>query len=245
MKHTFRFFIARPLAGGERVCLDKEDAFHAAQVLRLKQGEPLEVADSGGSVFQATVTTVEGRVEVEIGEEIEAVPMPLFLTVAQALPKGRKMDLIVEKLSEVGVGCLAPVFSDKSVAGPSLSSEKVERWRRIAKSAAAQSRRAEIMSVAAPLPLSGWLEQYRGPLLALATEREGEPLGALACGLIAEAQEGVALVVGPESGFSSAELELLAAAGARFASLGPQIMRTETAALVASVIILHRAGALG
>lgn len=240
MKHVFRFFIAQSLASGDRVRLEQGDAFHAARVLRLKPGDALEVADSGGKVFRAAVTGVDGGVEVEVAGELDRVAPGLALTVVQALPKGRKLDLIVEKLSEVGVARLLPVFSDKSAVKPPLSPEKLERWRRIAKAAASQSRRSGIMAVEPPVVLADWLADTRSPPLVLATEREGLSLGEAFLGTGA-----TTLVVGPEAGFSARELEQLAAAGAHFAGLGRQILRTETAALVASVIIMHRAGVLG
>ncbi len=247
MKHIHRFFVTDSLAGGRTVRLEDGDAFHAARVLRLKAGDAVELADGGGRVFAAAVTAVDGTVEARVGEMLAGADPEAAarLAVVQALPKGRKLDLVVEKLAELGVPRLVPVYTDRSAARPQKPGGKFERWGRIARSAAAQSKSSRIMTVDQPADLRGWLAEHAGPVVVLSTEAAGEPLGGLAAGLAAGTDAPLALVVGPEAGFSPAELESLRAAGARFASLGGQVLRTETAALVAAAIVLHRQGRLG
>ncbi len=163
------------------------------------------------------------------------------LTVAQAVPRGKKMDLIVEKLSELGVAGLVPIHADRSVAQRAVSAEKLKRWRRIAKAAASQSRRPDILRIEEPKELGEWLEETQGPVVALVTEEEGEQLGVQIDVSVAS----LALVAGPEAGFSDREIGLLRDSQAVFASLGPLILRTETAAMVAVTVIMHRLGAIG
>lgn len=252
MKHIHRFFISQQLKPGDSVCLEDEDGFHARKVLRLTEGEAVELADAAGRVFTARLTGMDGRVEAEVGAKQAggAPPADVRLTVVQALPAGRKMDLIVEKLSELGIHRLVPVYSELSVARPSgKGGGKLERWRRIARSAAAQSKRRRIMEVAEPAGLGkclndGW-EKENGPLLLLCTEEEGVPLGRAVESLVAAAGQPPVLAIGPEAGFSSGEIESFRQAGAIYAGLGTQVLRTETAALVAASIVLHRLGALG
>ncbi|MCL4473113.1 MAG: 16S rRNA (uracil(1498)-N(3))-methyltransferase [Actinobacteria bacterium] len=271
MKHIHRFFVSGDIAAGDSVRLDDNDSFHASRVLRLKRGSLMELADAAGRVFEAVVERIDGPVEVTVGEEVgggepagPAQAAPVELTVAQALPKGKKFDLVVEKLSEIGVAGLVPVFTGKSVARPARDSdEKLERWRRIARAAAGQSKRTRVMEIAAPVKLERWLKECSQPLLALATEAGARPLtDALLC--VTEAAVGpgktaafepgktaaprperLSLLVGPEAGFSDSEIEMMAGAGAVFASLGTQVLRTETAALVAAAIVMNRLGALG
>ncbi len=242
MKHIHRFFVSTRLSAGDSACLDEDDSFHASRVLRLKEGDAIELADVAGHIYAASVTDVDRKVEVRAGEELEAAVATVALTVAQSIPRGSKMDLIAEKLSELGVDRLVPLFTEKSVAAPgSFSDRKVDRWRRVARAAAAQSRRPGIMSVDRPRNLESWLEEAGGGLIALATETEGRPLGEL----LPEMDGRLSLVIGPEAGFAPAELRLLEDAGAVFAGLGPLVLRTETAALVAVTVIMHRAGTVG
>jgi 16S rRNA (uracil1498-N3)-methyltransferase len=241
MKHIHRFFISTQLKAGETARLSDDDSFHALKVLRLAAGDGIEIADASGHVFGARVVSGEGPVEALAEQELE-VKRPARLTVAQALPKGRKMDLIVEKLSELGVECLAPLHTEKSMAGKQApSGEKLERWRRVARAAAGQAHRSGVMEVQDPKTLDQWLSGAGGRIIALATETDAMPLGSL----VREDEEATALVVGPEAGFSTAEIAGLTKAGADFASLGQLILRTETAAIVAATVVMHRLGAIG
>ena len=147
----------------------------------------------------------------------------------------------MEKLSELGVARLVPVQAQRSVAVADVSNSRRERWYRIARSAAAQARRRLIMEIQPPLELGRWLAGYSGPLVALVTESEGMPLGQV----VSAIDDDLALLVGPEAGFTQAELESLEERGAALASLGTLLLRTETAALVAATIVMHRKGLLG
>ncbi len=247
LKHIHRFFIKEQLLLGQTACLGADDSFHAAKVLRLRAGDRVEVAAGGGCVFDAVVTRVDGAsvgaVEIQADREIPHQPSAgVELSVVQALPKGKKMDLVVEKLSELGVMELVPVISEMSAARmPSASSERPDRWRRIARAAAGQSRRDRVMKISAPLELPEWLEWNTLPLVVLATEVEGVPLGEMAASMGSP----LALLVGPEAGFCGSEIEVLIARDASFATLGTLLLRTETAALAAAAIIMHRWGVIG
>lgn len=248
--------------------LGEDDSFHAIRVLRLRRGDRIELADGAGRVFRAVIGD-DGRqrgtlVEAVPGEELGMAPPRAAaaggLTVAQAIPKGRKIDLVVEKLSEIGVRRLSPVLSGKSVVqGTHGWQDRLERWRRIARSAAGQARRRRVMVVDEPVDLAEWLEKFDGKVLALVTEMAAVRLGEAVTGDGAAAlldknfapeaagklAGELALVIGPEAGFLPAELRLLEGAGARFVSLGPLVLRTETAALVAATVVMHRLRELG
>jgi len=243
LKHIHRFFVAKNLAAGQSVCLSPEDSFHAGRVLRLRPGDITELAGADGHIFKATVAKVDGTVEVTTGPEVIYAPAPAIeLSVAQSLPKGKKFDLIVEKLSELGVTRLAPVISEKSVISKqSDTSGKLERWRRIARSSAAQSRRDKVMDIEEPCDMHDWLDNLSGTLMVLTTEAATMPLGSAASQL----EFPVTLLVGPEAGFSAAEINEFRERGAVLVGLGPRILRTETAAMVAAAIILHHLGHLG
>lgn len=232
--------------------LDEDDSFHATRVLRLGPGDPVELADGRGRVFAAVIAG-DGRVrgalvEAVPGDELCAGRPAAGLTVAQAVPRGSKMDLVVEKLSEIGVERLTPVVTGNSLVREGQSRDnRLERWRRLARAAASQAKRPRVMEVEEPVALDAWLSRYRGAVLALVTEAAGQPLGEAVAALAGEGQAAgeIALLVGPEAGFTPAELERLGSAGARFASLGPLVLRTETAALAAAAIVMHRLGEMG
>lgn len=242
MKHSHRFFISSKLGSGDTAFLDHEDSFHVSRVLRLDQGDRIELADSRGKVYTATIVRTGSKVQALAEAEVKAGHTPVSLTVAQAVTGGRKMDFMVEKLCELGVGRLAPVFTDKAVVRKLKSpGDKVERWRRLARAAASQSKRRQIMAVAEPVGLKAWVQGHEGEFLVLATETQGEPLGKI----LEREKMPSAVVIGPEGGFTEDELGYLKAAGAGFTSLGQQVLRTETAAVVTVALIMHYLGALG
>jgi len=240
MRHIHRFFVKQEIDTGQSATLASEDAFHATRVLRLKPGVRVELADPGGRVYAGEVLEVGERVLVKAVELLAGAGLESGLTVAQAIPRGRRMDLVVEKLSELGVDRLVPVWTDNSVSPPEAGGEKMGRWRRLARAAAAQSKRDSVMTVEEPSGLSGWAAGARG-LIVLATENDPPPLGGVLDGL----EPPLSLVIGPEAGFSQAELSGLESCGAAFGSLGGLVLRTETAALVAATIVLHHMGRLG
>jgi 16S rRNA (uracil1498-N3)-methyltransferase len=242
----------RPLAAGALIAIDGEAGHHQSPVQRLRVGEPVSLADGSGAVAQArTVAVARGRVEVEVLERFD-VPQALpRVTVVQGLPKGRKLEEVVARLSEIGVDRLVPVVTARAVrqvAGP--KADRVHaRWQAIALAAAQQSRRARVLQVD---PVGTW--PVAGATGVVLYERAEEPLSAvldrlLADGAAADRQAGdggavdeVVLAVGPEGGFELAEVE---ASGLRPAALGPTILRTETAGVVGAALILHHLGRLG
>lgn len=241
MPHIHRFFINERFASGDTVALEAEDFFHAARVLRLRPGDAVELAGAGGAVYHGTVSSVGGAVKVAVDGRIEERDGISGLTVVQALPRGRRLDLVVEKLSELGVERLVPVVTGKSVSAPAEPGEKSRRWRRIARAAAAQARRSSAMEVDEPVALGEWLDVATVPVIVLSTENQPAPLGEVLAGM----RLPLALVIGPESGFSEAELAAFAVQGAVFGGLGKLVLRTETAALVAATVVLHNMGRLG
>lgn len=238
MTHIHRFFLDQKVSSGRQVRIEDEDVFHAARVLRLKSGDAVEISDREGEVYAARVRSLAGGVEVAVGELIQQAPQAEGLTVVQALPRGRKMDLVVEKLSELGIDRLVPVWTDKSVAPPDPEGEKVRRWRRLARAAAAQAKRSRVMAVDEPMALPELIAVEERPLVVLIAESEAEPLG----NVLARVEGPPVLVIGPESGFSGSELGQLESAGAIPGRLGGLVLRTETAALVAATIVLHHMG---
>ena len=246
-----RFFVEGVHAVGDVVAFAADDARKLATVLRKRSGDRVQVVDSGGVAFGATLD-VEGRdgrdvrVRATLDERLDrdGVETALRVTIAQAVPKGQKMDVVVEKATELGAHAIVPVRSAR-VIGHDTSPGKVERWRRIAKSAAQQSGRLRVPEVADVHDWDALLATFaRYDRVYVPWElAEPAPLRDVFERELAGARS-VLVVIGPEGGFSADEVERARDAGARAISLGRRILRTETAALVVLAALLYARGEL-
>jgi len=246
-----RFFVEGVHAVGDLVAFAADDARKLATVLRKRSGDRVQVVDSGGVAFAATLD-VEGRegrdvlVRATLDERLDRgdVETALAVTIAQAVPKGQKMDLVVEKATELGAHAIVPVRSAR-VIGHDTSAGKVERWRRIAKSAAQQSGRLRVPDVADVhdwAALLGTFAHYDRVYVPWELA-EPAPLRDVFERELSDARS-VLVVIGPEGGFSADEVERARDAGALAISLGRRILRTETAALVVLAALLYARGEL-
>jgi 16S rRNA (uracil1498-N3)-methyltransferase len=237
-----RFFVRDRHEAAERVAIEGADAHKIAHVLRLRTGDTVEIVDSAAQVFAASLSIDGSRVEAILDRCISALDeaRELRIDIAQGIPKGAKMDYVVEKLSELGVGTLIPLRSERVIASE-VSQAKIDRWRRLAQSAAAQSGRTRIMTVEEPLDLTATLERavQQYDLMLMPWEAaEPQPPARELPSLLARVQS-VLVLIGPEGGFSHAEAEAAGRSGAHLISLGSQILRTETAGLVAAAILRY------
>jgi 16S rRNA (uracil1498-N3)-methyltransferase len=232
-----RFFVQNAHETGEVVVIHGSDAHKITNVLRLRDGDLIEVVDSRGTVFSAMLETKNCALQARLSAPSEMPAPSVAIDVAQGIPKGQKMDFVVEKLSELGVRTLIPLETERAIVhdvGPS----KLERWQRLARSSAQQSGRTELLVVENPTPLMrlyGRFDEYDAVLFLweVATHQPlREQLPA-----IVQGAKSLLVVVGPEGGFSHAEGEAARAAGAHVLSLGKRILRTETAALAAVAIL--------
>lgn len=230
-----RFFVAGPLTIGMHVMLHEEDVRHARLALRLQPGDPVVVV-ADGAAWDAQLLTLGARsaaaqVTGECGEPVHELPQ--MVTILQAVPKGSKMDFVIEKAVELGAARIVPVLCARSYAG--VSDSKLRRWRMLARAAAQQSRRLHIPEVEAASTWAAAVDRFAPGckfLLAHADAARGSLRAALG-----DTQSPLTLAVGPEGGFTQDEVDAGIRAGARIVSLGPTILRTETAplALLASV----------
>jgi 16S rRNA (uracil1498-N3)-methyltransferase len=223
-------FVASAAELTDAVDVAGEDGHHLARVLRLRAGETVTVADGSGWWRPYRVGGVDAvvRLDATAGPEREPSSSP-GLAVAFALTKGDKPELVVQKLTELGVDRILPVVADHSVARLDAARARtaLERWRRIAREAARQCRRATLPAVEGLAPLLGLAGH---PALVVA-ERGGGPAGALGSPPGGE----VLVVVGPEGGLTDAEVDGLAP-WARL-GLGPHVLRAETAAVAAAAVL--------
>ncbi len=221
--------------------LEGEEFHHAIRVLRLKPGHQLRLVDGKGHAFRARLRRVDLRAEVAYLDLLEPLPSgePHHRVVlATAVPRGERMDYLVEKAVELGVAEIWPVVFARSVR---VQAGRVGRWQRIARSAVKQSRRARVPEIHAPVPLKAWLDllprNYEGRVL----HPQGD--GAPSAVEPDSAVPGV-LVVGPEGGLVAEEVAMLKDRGFRVWSLGERILRVETAAVVGLALWMHALGEL-
>ncbi len=235
-----RFFVEGAKEIGESVEIGGADAHKIANVLRLSPGDRIVVIDSTARTFAAAIAALGRVVRATIEEEIfdERAPAAVIrIDVAQAVPKGRRMDFVVEKGSELGVESFLPFYCERSV-GRDVGAEKAARWQRIARAAAQQCGRKSVPAVLEAMAYSTLLERfgdYDAVLFAWELATPAPLHQRLAEALPASGR--VLVVVGPEGGFTHEEAELAQCRGAAMLWLGPRVLRTDTAALVLLAVI--------
>lgn len=236
-----RFFITDAHDVGELVVIGDADAHKIRDVLRLRAGDEIEIIDSSGALFQARLIDSDGRVTARLDLRLGAPDdaQAFAIDVAQGIPKGAKMDYVVEKLTELGVAAIIPFVSERTIAREPRDT-KVDRWRRLAQSAAQQSGRRTIPTVTEPLMFDDVVDRFGGyDVVLFPWEIAAQaPLRDTLPPIVAQTRRAL-IVIGPEGGFSHDEAERARGAGARVISLGGRILRTETAALVLVSILQY------
>ena len=232
-----RLFVPRAHVEGSRIRITGAELRHL-RTLRLGPGERLAVFDEQGDEHDVRLERVGGHAAeaLIVATRRPARESALDLTLAPALLKGTKMDLVVEKATELGVRRIVPLLSRWAIA----QGARVDRWRRIALAAAKQSGRTAVPLVEEPVALGAFVGRPAAGLRLLAWEGEHEvPLAALP-----PRADAVVVAVGPEGGFAETEVAAARAAGFTTVSLAPRVLRAETAAIVAAALCLHRWGDL-
>ncbi|MEO6834703.1 MAG: 16S rRNA (uracil(1498)-N(3))-methyltransferase [Candidatus Tumulicola sp.] len=236
-----RFFVEGVREIGACVEIGGSDARKIVRVLRLTDGDAIEVVDSAGTLFTAAIAIDGPLVRATLAgmpAGAQAHAAALRVDVAQALPKGGKMDFVVEKATELGAAAIFPFRSERTIVRD-VGAAKVERWRRLAQAAAQQCGRREIPQVHAPFDsFDALLTRFAGydAVLFPWELAPHEPLRSRLPDLLLGARR-VLIVIGPEGGFTHAEAEAARARGAALLWLGARILRTETAAMALLAIV--------
>jgi 16S rRNA (uracil1498-N3)-methyltransferase len=220
-----RFFLSMPPRDG-RAVLVGDEARHLARVMRCTVGDEVVVFDGSGTAWRARVASI-GRDEVmlDMGEAVTASRLTRVpLTLAVALPKGERQKWLVEKLTELGVERLVPLATTRGVAEATPAA--VERLSRGVIEACKQCGRDGLMQIGGPKGVAEVVGDAGSGAVLLVADRDGAPLQE-----IATAGNLVVALVGPEGGFTTEELATIEAAGGRRVSLGPHVLRVETAAI--------------
>jgi len=234
-----RFYIAPENWNRDALLLTGAEAHHARHVLRLQEGNRIAVFNGRGHEITAEIVSLErDRIELRKLDEARTPPLRCRITLAQAIPKGKNMDLIVQKAVEIGASEIAPLLSDRTIVslGDAAAVQKQQKWQQIAIEAAKQSGQNWLPHVHPPkkardffgspaphdLQLIGSLQSDAVHLKKVLAEYQGEHGGR---------PESVLMCIGPEGDFTPAELNLARSHGCRPITLGPIILRVETAAI--------------
>ncbi len=246
-----RFFLTAPLAseGEQRLALSDADVHHAVDVLRVRPGEIIDVVDPDSRAWSVRVGECgPGGISAIVVEEIPSATRT-HVTLFQGVAKGEKMDTIIRQAVEIGAAEIVPVLFERSIVrlGAEKGARRAERWRRIAEAAAKQSKRERVPTVAEPISAAEACERIAklDGAVVLWEECEEPSVEEAVRAIHAFGDSRIALVVGPEGGLTAEEVAALEAVGGRVASLGPTILRTETAAMVALALAVSALGGLG
>lgn len=240
-----RSFVDAPLAVGQSLSLPEDVANHLVRVMRLREGESCVLFNGDGCDYAATLVESgkrDARVRIDAVQVLDN-ESALSITLLQGIARGEKMDLILQKATELGVQAIVPVNAERTEVklDAARAEKRLAHWRSVVVSACGQSGRARVPAVAAPRTL----QEAAGAMPAEALKLTLDPLGEHRLSTLAAAPAGVVIAIGPEGGWSPRDRQALAAAGFQGLQLGPRILRTETAGLAAIAALQARLGDIG
>lgn len=236
-----RFFISQPLHSAQTLTLDAELTHYINNVLRLRNEDQIFLFNNTEYEFSAIIKDIKrNAITVQIIDTIPAQrESALQINLGQVLCKGSKFDLIIQKATELGVHSITPLYSEHSVIRPVSDREetKVEHWQKIAIAASCQSWRNIVPEIYAPQTLTNWLNKdITATKLILSPAANSTKLTAL------KINSPVNILIGPEGGFSDSEIAMAVQQNFLPISLGPRILRTETAGLATIAILQSHFG---
>lgn len=242
------FFVTPESIQEHSAVIQGEDVRHIHRVLRLTTGDSLCLHDGEGHRYDAVIREFgksEIRLEI-LGKETVSTNSGLRITIGQGIPKGQKMDWIVQKSTELGVDTIAPIQTIRSIPRPKpeRASKKMDRWRAIAREASKQCGRDSIPEISHPMNISTFTERFRSADLKLAfwEDEKEKPIREVLENT--KSVQDIAVVIGPEGGFDAGEIDLLLKNGFTTASLGPLVLRTETVSSAVLGILRYHFGDL-
>ena len=239
-----RFYVPPQAIQGKHFTLSGSEAHHAVNVLRKKAGDEIDLFDGKDTSFRGRIDVVgPNQVQGTILLDLPSQALPVSLTLFQALSRGSKWEWLLEKACEIGVAKVVPVLTQRTLIklDPRQAQDKVKRWNRIALAASKQCGRSALMKVEMPSTLPAALPLLDKTHLSLIPwEKEMDRSVHTACaGFKGTA---INLFIGPEGGWDPTEIQLALRARVIPVKLGPTLLRTETAGLVASALVLREFG---
>lgn len=239
-----RCFVELPLHAGTRLALPESAANHLARVLRLREGDACVLFNGDGHDYDARIATI-GKREV-MAEILSARAIdnesPLRITLLQGIARGEKMDLILQKATELGVAAIVPVTAERTEVklDAERAGKRVAHWRSVVASACEQSGRARLPALSPPAALADAARDAGDHAVRLTLD----PAGDVSLATVGIPSGAVVVAIGPEGGWSPRDRQTLAAAGFTGLRLGPRVLRTETAGLAAIAALQSRFGDL-
>jgi 16S rRNA (uracil1498-N3)-methyltransferase len=239
-----RFYIPPHAWNPDKLALDAGEVHHALDVLRMKAGDRATVFNGQGAEATVEFATVDkGKVVLKKIGASKSGPLACALTLGQAIPKGKNMDLIVEKATELGAAGIAPLLSERTVvrADEQEVFSKRDKWQRVAIEAAKQCGQNWVPTVAKPrTPKEFFQAGEKWDLMLIASlQQDSRPIKKILAEFDRKKLARVLVLVGPEGDFTPAEINLAKNAGCRPVTLGPIILRTETAAIYCLSVLAH------
>jgi len=244
MRHTFRYLLCESPVPGATVALPAADAHHLSRVVRRRPGDAVEMIDADGRIWPAVVVEAGLGAAVRLGEGPRLGPAPAAVTLVQGLTEWGRLDVLVEKCAELGVPRIVFVTTDRTrrLPEPDAWRRRRERLLRVAQAAARQSGQAHLPAVEGLVPAAEALDR---PGDAVLLDPSGDrPLAAHLAGR-SDPLAPLTLLVGPDAGWSGEEIAAARARDRPVCTLGPAVLRAETAGLVAVTLALAAGGHLG
>jgi 16S rRNA (uracil1498-N3)-methyltransferase len=234
-----RFYLPAAQCKGAILVLPEREAHHASQVLRVRRGDEVTVLDGAGSELLCSVhDCCRDRVELAVVEKHSVAPLPCQVTLVQAVPKGRIIEDIIQKATELGVSRIVPLLSEHVVTrlDDDSASEKADKWQRVAIEAIKQCGAAWLPKVEAPISLEKFLarrETFDLPLIASLQpgSRHAREYFSSFCSSHHRSPGSACIWIGPEGDFTPSEVNAVESSGALPITLGPLVLRVETAAV--------------
>lgn len=238
-----RFFINKENINGKKIIIKGEDVRHIANVLRLRTGNKAVLCDGEGKDYTVSIINIDKNsviteilnIEKSVGE------IDLDITIYQGMPKSTKMDLVIQKCTELGANKVVPIASERTVVKLISKNDeirKINRWQKVAAEAAKQSNRGKVPTICMPMSFENAVKDSLNKDLTL-IPYEGEKITSLKEILSNEKPKNIGIFIGPEGGFADKEVQLAIDNKAKTVTLGKRILRTETAALMTLSCILY------
>ncbi|MEG2353373.1 MAG: 16S rRNA (uracil(1498)-N(3))-methyltransferase [Clostridium sp.] len=245
-----KFFVPLENFTSNEAIIQGDDVKHIYKVLRLVEGDNVSINNGQGEEFLGVLKSITKKeVIVSISNKIELNnESPVKVHLYQGLPKSAKMDLISQKATELGISTITPIITERVIVKSELKEfNKIDRWNRIALEACKQSKRSLIPKINVPIEFHELLREIAGcDLIIVPYENaEGYGLKKVFNNIDKNKVKNVAIIIGPEGGFGEGEIEELSGKGAHIVTLGPRILRTETAGFTCLSLIMYEIGDLG
>ena len=238
------FYVKNEQIDGEKANITGEDVKHIRDVLRYKIGDELDICDENGKKFITQILNFsKEKIELKVMKQCDETSEPnIKITLFQGMPKADKFEMIIQKCTELGVSEIVPAITERVIVklDEKTISKKIERWNKIALEASKQSGRQKVPNVKNPVNIKNIVENIsKYDILILPYECEKDRTLKEIIKNIDKDYKNIAILIGPEGGFSEDEISMLNNEKVKCVTLGPRILRTETAGMATIAMVLY------